>query len=429
MARILGNKQMGIMSVASLGIGSMVGAGIFSLMGQVALSAGDAVYLAFILGGIVALLSGYTYSCLGRKYPECGGIMDYYNQAFGPKCLSGTLSLVYLATLMVTIAMVSKAFGAYGARLFWSESVAQGWQENLLSSGIIVILGTLNMLASGLVGKAEVTLVFIKLSILMILVAAGLPNLDFSQVGHVHTQLPIVGILGSVGLTFFAYAGYGMMTNAAGDMKNPRKNLPWAIFLAISLVMIIYIALSLVVLDQISPEKLQSDSDTAIAQAARPLLGNGGFIAVSVAALLATASAINATFFSAIRIMQGLGESKQLGAFFNRPFWKNGSQGYVLGIFLILILSNFFNLAQTASIAGGTFLIAYLAVFVAHWKLRKETKAHGFWIIAGFLSMLSVFITFIISLWESQKVAIVGIIILLAVCAVSELLIQRRDQK
>jgi len=163
---------MNVWSVTSLGIGSMVGAGIFALLGQVALCAGHDTYLAFLVGGIVAGFSGYSYAKLAARYPEAGGIVDYFEQAFGTTVISGTLSLIYLLTLVVTVAMVAKAFGAYGARLFLNTG-AGPW-INVLASTVVVLLAILNLANSNLVGKAELVMVFLKLLILAVLMIAGL---------------------------------------------------------------------------------------------------------------------------------------------------------------------------------------------------------------------------------------------------------------
>lgn len=98
-------EYLSLWSVIALGIGSMVGAGIFALMGQATLMAGKNVYWSFILGGVAALLSGYTYAKLGSRYPGSGGIMDYFNEAFSHKTLSGALTLIYLGTLVITVAL------------------------------------------------------------------------------------------------------------------------------------------------------------------------------------------------------------------------------------------------------------------------------------------------------------------------------------
>lgn len=93
-----------------------------------------------------------------------------------------------------------------------------------------------------------------------------------------------------------------MMANTAGNLKNPSRTLPRAIFMAIGLVLALYLILSYVVLSNVPATSLESHTETAVAQAAYPVLGMWGFMAVSVAALIATASAINATMFSMLDI-------------------------------------------------------------------------------------------------------------------------------
>lgn len=76
------------------------------------------MYWSFLIGGVAALLSGYTYARLGSRYPGSGGIMDYFNKGFSHKTLAGALTLIYLGTLVITVALVAKSFGAYASRLF-----------------------------------------------------------------------------------------------------------------------------------------------------------------------------------------------------------------------------------------------------------------------------------------------------------------------
>ena len=403
---------MSTIAVMAMGIGSMVGAGIFSLMGQAALAAGHNVYLSFLLGGIVALLSGLTYGRLGACYPRAGGILSYFNTAFGPGILAGGLGLIYFATLAITVSMVAQAFGAYGAALLHELGTVQ-LPASVLTAGIILLLGLLNMMGAGLVGRAETILVLLKLLILLLLLAAGLPGMQANRPVSGLMHAAPAGLLSSVGLTFFAYAGYGMMANAAPNLRHPARQLPLAILSAIGLVMVLYVLLSLIITDQIPPEVLAQHADTAVAQAAAPLLGKAGYIAVSVAALIATASAINATLFSMLRIADALSSHGEIGGFFSARLWRNGTRGYALTLGLCLLMALLLNLAETASIAGATFLLSYLAVYVAHWKLRHHTGA-GIWeILPGALLMLVVFLGFFGHLCRSAPLLpciIVGVV-------------------
>lgn len=428
MRRQAPKEYLSLWSVIALGIGSMVGAGIFALMGQATLMAGKNVYWSFILGGIAALLSGYTYAKLGSRYPGSGGIMDYFNVAFKHKTLSGALTLIYLGTLVITVALVAKSFGAYASRLFLPGGVVTVYSTALFSGMAILLLGALNMGGVKAVGKSEVVLVTFKLLILTVLMLASFG----SSVPVGADSIPIKGldgVLGSVGLTFFAFSGYGMMANTAGNLKNPAKTLPKAIFMAISLVLVLYLILSYVVLTNVPITSLESHSETAVAQAAYPVLGVWGFIAVSVAALVATASAINATMFSMLDISKGLARDGQLGAIFKRPFWGSGTEGFFYLLLGILVLTNAFNLVAIANLAGACFLISYLAVFAAHWRLRKETEGNGWLIIIGAFLMLFILSAFFYQMFFSQPYLIALILVFVFVCFTLEYFIRKKESK
>lgn len=102
-----GDKPLGLWNVVSIGIGAMVGAGIFALLGQAALLMEASTWVAFAFGGIVAMFSGYAYARLGASYPSNGGIIDFFRRGLGNGVFSLALSLLYLMTLAVSIAMVA----------------------------------------------------------------------------------------------------------------------------------------------------------------------------------------------------------------------------------------------------------------------------------------------------------------------------------
>ncbi|MEO8627185.1 MAG: APC family permease [Betaproteobacteria bacterium] len=386
---------MNLWSVTAMGIGAMVGAGIFALLGQAALVAGDETYIAFLLGGIVAALSGYSYAKLAVRYPDAGGITAYFDHAFGTGRLSGTLSLIYLITLAATIAMVAKAFGAYAAPLVFGDSNRM-WID-VFASGIVITIVLLNVARAGLVGQAEIVLVGIKLVILTGLMVAGtIGMIGKPSIEQLHPN--VMATISCVGLTFFAYAGYGMMANAAASVPHPERTIPLAIFLAIGVVTVLYVGLAFIVLGSVPAAQLTQHADTAVAEAAKPVLGRTGYVIVSLGALLATASGINAFVFSAMKIAPALARAGQLPRMFDRKVWRGGTRGLLLGSAGVLLVLNVFNLNALAHIASATFLIVYLAVHVAHWRLIDKTKGSRLLVGLGFLSMAAVLACFLWSI-------------------------------
>ena len=199
--------------------------------------------------------------------------------------------------------------------------------------------------------------------------------------------------------------------------------------MAIGLVLALYLILSYVVLSNVPATSLESHTETAVAQAASPGLGMWGFMAVSVAALIATASAINATMFSMLDISRALARNGQLGAIFKQPFWGHGTEGFFYLLLGILVMTNAFNLVAIANLAGACFLISYLAVFVAHWRLRKETQGNALLIILGFLLMLFILGAFFYQMFFSQPYLIPLIVLFVAACFILEFLIRRKIAK
>ncbi len=169
-------------------------------------------------------------------------------------------------------------------------------------------------------------------------------------------------VISSVGLTFLAYAGFGGVTNAAGSVKHPKRTIPRAIYLAIGVVMLLYVGFAVIVLGSVPVADLSANADTAVAVAARPVLGPAGYVIVSIAAPLATASGVNAWIFTAMQISTAMANTGQLPNMFKRLVWGKGTLGLLLGVAAILLAINVFDLNALASIASATFLFSNLAI-------------------------------------------------------------------
>lgn len=390
--------QMNVFTVVALGVGAMVGAGIFALLGQVVLKASSMTYVAFMVSGVAAMFCGYAYAGLAGYLPQSGGITAYYHAAYPSKKISGLLSCVYLFTLMVSIAMLSKSFAIYALGIFDILN-PNGLQINLIALILVASLTLLNVQNSGKVGKTELLLVSVKLLILIVFVIAVLFRPEFAAPEKLENP-KIIDFLGSIGITFFAYAGFGMMVNAAKDVPNPRKTLPMAIYAAIGIVILLYLSLAYVVMNFIPPEQLMESADTAVAVVAKKIFGNVGSYILSGAALIAFISGINAMFFSCYKIITALVSLEILPSGFNKVVYKNGTTGYLLASLLIFAAIVYFDFNMVVNISSAAFLLSYLAVMLAAWKLRKETQSRPLALIVGAGLLLFILISFFISIIE-----------------------------
>src|SRR5258706_15165287 len=112
-----GSGQIGMAAAVSIGIGGMVGAGIFSILGVVAHAAGNAMWLAFAIGGVVALLSTYSYAKLGAPFPSAGGPVHFLVKSFGDGVLAGGLNLFIAAGFSISLGPHAQGFGGRRAHL------------------------------------------------------------------------------------------------------------------------------------------------------------------------------------------------------------------------------------------------------------------------------------------------------------------------
>ncbi len=142
-----GGSNTGTLSLRGaifIGIGAMVGAGIFALFGEAGTIAGAAVWVSFLIGGIIALLQGYSFAKLGARYPSRGGMISWLVRGFGPGLFSGgVVVLGYFSVILVT-AMVAVSFGNYATSLFLGADAAAIW-VNIFASLVVVVLTIVNI--------------------------------------------------------------------------------------------------------------------------------------------------------------------------------------------------------------------------------------------------------------------------------------------
>src|SRR5438046_9188770 len=133
-----GSAQIIMVAAVSIGIGGMVGAGIFSCLGVVAQTAGNAMWLAFAIGGVVALLSTYSYAKLGATFPSAGGAVHFLVKSFGDGVLAGGLNLFMWAGYIISLALYATAFGGYAAT-FVTTTPSPGLLKALASAAVLVL--------------------------------------------------------------------------------------------------------------------------------------------------------------------------------------------------------------------------------------------------------------------------------------------------
>lgn len=373
---------MSVRGAAFLGIGAMVGAGIFALLGEAGAVAGAAVWLSFLLSGLVAGLLGYTVVKLGVRYPSSGGLIAYLVEGFGNGRLVGIASwLGYFAAIVIVCSMVAVAFGSYATSLFVGTDAAGGW-DHLFTSAIVLAMVALNVVGSRVVDKAQSLIVVVLLVVFAVFIAVTLVDLDLDLLAF--SGYPSVAdIIASVALTFFAYLGFSVITFAVGDLADPTRELPKAMYLALSVTSVTYVLIAIGVFGTLSVEEVTRYGETAIAEAARPTLGQTGFVMMGIAALLATASSVNATLYASGGLTTQLAKIGQFPPLFGRDSPLGAHAGLLITGVVVLVVANVVDLSAIASVGSACSLGIFLLVGIAGYRRRADTGSNSVIVLAG----------------------------------------------
>ncbi|HTP00561.1 MAG TPA: APC family permease [Anaerolineales bacterium] len=358
-----------------IGIGSMVGAGIFALFGEAGVIAGAAVWVSFLTGGIIALLQGYSFAKLGSRYPSSGGLIDWIVRGFGKGLFTGGVVMLGYFSVIIVTAMVAVSFGNYATSLIWGESAPQLWVK-VFAVAIVVLLTFLNSISAEAVTRAQTVIVTVVLIVLSGFAIAMLANLNPSLLAP-SGYPPMSYILASVALTFFAYLGFGVISFSGGDIENPQKNMPRAMYIAIGFTMLLYVALAIGVFGTLTVDEVIANADTALAVAALPIFGAFGYTMISIAAVFATTGAINSQLYASIGATYAMAKDGHLPPIFGlkRRRRSGGTQGLVISAMLIILLAVLFDVSAIASIGSAVALAIFVLVTVAHLRMVKDTGA------------------------------------------------------
>jgi hypothetical protein len=238
----------------------------------------------------------------------------------------------------------------------------------------------------------------VKMILLAIFVFVGLfTPMDWSRMDTSNWVGPFELIAGSM-VIFLNYEGFELIANASNTLKNPRKTLPIAYMGGVALVIVCYILISAVVVGHLPFSEIAAQSDYSLSVAAHAFMGKAGHVMIVVAALLATSSAINATFYGSGRLTYIVAKSGELPSELERDFRGQPLEGMIIFAVLTLVVGNFIPLSAIATMGSAGFLLIFLAVNIANMKLAKETNSRS-WI--SLLATLSCLVALVALVWQT----------------------------
>jgi amino acid transporter len=378
--------KIGLWAVVALGIGGMVGGGIFAVLGLAVQLARGGTPVAFVLAGVVTILTTYSYVKLSVAYPSRGGTVTFLDHVFGAGMFTGSLNVWLWLSYIVMLSLYAFAFGSYGVTFLPEMWAAFG--KHVLISLAVVTLTALNLFSADLIGKAEDWIVGLKLAILLLFVAAGLEGVSSARIEPGAWSQPVQLVAGGM-IIFLAYEGFELIANTAHDVRDPARTLPRAYYISVSFVITLYVLVALVAVGNLPVDKIETARDYALAEAARPFLGQTGFTLIALAAMLSTASAINATLYGAARLSYCISRDGELPPALTRKVWGEPIEGLLITAGLTLFVANTFDLTSISTMGSAGFLLIFAVVNIANALHARQTNSWAWISVVGAVSCLA----------------------------------------
>ena len=357
------SRDLGLASALSIGVGTMIAAGIFTLSGLAVRDVGSSAVIAFLLAALVAGFTALTYCEFSSLYPESGEGYLYARRTFPPPLaylVGWTLVLGYTSSCAFYISSLSSYFNEF----VWHSPYEQ-------ISGIIglICLVLLNIKGTKESARFQILITAGKVILLVWFVFGGLENVDTKAlVERMSMDIPRIGA--TAGLVFITFFGFSAIAASAGEISNPTKTIPRAIFLSMMIVTILYTMVVFVII----AANLTEYTEAAMGNAARLFLGPIGGMVIVVGALFSMISASNASILAGSRVVLSMAQLGHLPSGISAI--NSQTRTPIISLILvggtIVVFAQSFHLEKLAHFADTILLLALILVNAALIYHRKK---------------------------------------------------------
>ncbi len=374
--------KLGFNAAFAMAVGGMIGGGIFATLGVVISLAGSWAWLSFLIGGVIALATGYSYARLTTHFGREGGAYTFLRET-GHAGMAAPVAWVLILGYTLTVSVYAYTFGAYLAYALGGPH----WFAPAAAALAILTLAGVNLMGVGEAAGVEIFAVWGKLAVLGVLAVIGIARWQPDMLSLDQSTPGFTGALIGAASVFMAYEGFQLLAYDYDDMANPDHVLRSAVSLAIICTACVYIAVAIGCAMLVGASQIVADKEIALAEAGRQALGETGFVGVTIAAALSTASAINATLFSTARLSSEVSRHGDLPRLFSREDKEGVPWAGVLIIgaiaALLAVIGGLQNLVQAASFV---FLGVFALVNWLSWRVAEEGRWQAILGMVGALS-------------------------------------------
>jgi APA family basic amino acid/polyamine antiporter len=391
-------RSIGPVQMALYGLGSMLGAGIYGLIGKAAGIAGNAVWLAFVVALIAALLTALSYASLGSRYPRAAGAAYITERAYGFPLLSFMVGLALVCSGLTSIATQSQVFASNLAALLGLEAVPGSW----IALGFLLIL-------TGIVFRGiresmwvNVLCTLVEAGGLILVIAVGAAywgSVDYLETPAGPGSDPAVLLImqGAV-LAFFAFIGFEDMINVAEETRDPERTVPLGLILAMVAAAILYIAVAITAVSVVPWTELAAAPGpiTEVVTRAAPALPPAIFTAVT---LFAVANTALVNYVTASRLIYGMARQGLLPRRLANVHEARRTPHIAVAA-LFLVLAPLALLGTITELAASTVLLLLLVFMVVNGALfivqGRKTEAPGRFEIPRFVPALGALVCLVV---------------------------------
>lgn len=305
-------RELNLIDVTLAGVGIIIGAGIYAIIGKAAGIVGNAIWLSFLIGAIVAGITALSYAELSSMFPKSGAEYVYTKRSFGNR-IAFLVNWLLLIGTVFSVATVSLGFATY---LNYFVKIPYTY----VAVGLILLFTLLNIYGI----KESITIANIgSIAGIIGLLIIIIPGLNYiGSVDYFEMPTPDYSLLlFGASLLFFAFLGFESIPRLSEETENPRENIPKATLLSLLISSVIYILISIVAVSVIGWKEL-SISDAPLAVVAEKILGSEAGILLAIIALFATSNTVLLMLVTTSRLLYGFSESgrifKKLGSLSKR---------------------------------------------------------------------------------------------------------------
>ena len=391
---------MGLYGATLIGVGAIVGGGILALAGTAFAVAGPAAIVAFALNGVIALITAHSFAGMAAAFPQNGGSYTFAKMVLSVRAAFAVGWMVWFSSIAAGV-LYALGFAVYGVLILeqlmpmagqpmpdWFRGRVVGM--SLAAAATLFYSWRLIRRAAGggsveTIGKVIIFIAFIAVGFVVLLVGRA----DAASAAAAPIALPstffhggMAGLAAAMGFTFIALQGFDLIAAVSGEVREPQRTVPRAMYLSLAIALVVYLPLLVVVIAAGVPAGSDIVSMSAAAPAsvvalsARTIMGNAGFWMIALAALLSMLSALQANLFAASRIARAMSRDRTLPAALSKLHATRATPvGGVLGscVLLIIILAVIPDVAAAGAAASLMFLLTFALV---HW-MNILARARG----------------------------------------------------